>query len=216
MIDRLSLAAALALAAPGAVAQDQQRFTSIEVRGGAEVRLLGAHEHRLRIVTGDPRGSAVAVDRDGRLRIDGCANRCSTRERLVVEVHTPFIAAVRVLDGGTIRAGDGMAPQGDIRADVENGGTIDLRTLALRNAHATVRNGGRILVRPSHEVRAAVAEGGLIVYRRGPRVVTSVTNGGRIVSEETLASAAAGRPVGAAAFDGGPTPPTPPDVLPPR
>jgi hypothetical protein len=103
---------------------------------------------------------------------------CGDRHELILEVTTPEIDVVMVTDGGTVRAVGGFPSQEELDGRVENGGTIDVRSMKARSVRAVVREGGRILTKPESSLLASVTQGGVITYWGSPNVKSSIQNGG--------------------------------------
>jgi hypothetical protein len=114
------------------------------------------------------------------------------------------------MDGGTIRSIGGFPRQAEVAVAVEDGGTIDLRSMTIDAVSARVRDGGRIFTKPQKTLVANIARGGAVTYWGSPRVRSSVEQGGVIARG---AAADADRPIeelGPAILDLPPVPPVPP------
>jgi hypothetical protein len=94
---------------------------------------------------------------------------------------TPGLAAVAVAEGGTIQSRGDFPPQPQIGIAVSQGGTIDIRSMAVANVTASVESGGRILTKPSTALSAKVEQGGVITYWGDAVVESSVRHGGAVV-----------------------------------
>lgn len=171
--------------------QADASFNAIALRGGGEVVVRHGPRHRVTLHEGDARHSSIQVA-GNRLLIDNCRRRCPRGYHLLVMVETPGIAALSVADGGIIRAVGHIPARASFAARVEQGGAIDLRTLALVDLSARIMHGGMILARPSARLDALVEQGGRIAYWGSPRVTSSIRLGGVV---ERGAAADANRPL---------------------
>lgn len=155
-------------------------FRSVQLRGGGEVVVRpGAHQ-RVMIINGSSQFTSFAVDRDGRLAIDACNDRCPQRYDLRIEIVTPSAPDAAISGGGLIRFDEGFAPAGHLAIAVSGGGQVDARAVPAANLSAAVNGGGRVLAGPSTNLSAAVSGGGEVRYAGSPRV-SSVVNGGGLV-----------------------------------
>jgi hypothetical protein len=116
---------------------------------------------------------------DGRLIIDRCES-CGHDYRLVVEITTPDFDDLLVTDGGTIATTGTFPARENLRAAVEDGGTIDVRSVDAQSVAALVESGGRILTRPQKSLIGSVAHGGIITYWGSPDVSSQVEDGGMV------------------------------------
>lgn len=151
-------------------------FQAVEVRNGGHVLVRHGQVQRVAILTGDARCTRVHVAGDETLAIEklhGCG-----RNRVQIEVITPRLEAVSVSNGGSLKVDDGFPAVTSIDASVEQGGTLDIRSIRADDVHATVRQGGRILTHPQRTLMAAVESGGNITYWGDPRVRKSIRAGG--------------------------------------
>jgi hypothetical protein len=135
---------------------------------------------RVTIVEGSSQFTEVYMARDGKLRIDACNNRCPQRYRLRIEIQSPNLPDVAISGGGSINAAAGFAPQRDLSAAVNGGGTIDVRAVDTVDVSAAVNGGGQIFVRPRNSLSAAVSGGGQIRYAGNPQVSMAVQGGGLV------------------------------------
>ena len=156
-------------------------FSSVELRNGGKVNLIHGPSQRATLLKGDPEETSITIRNDGRLVIDRCPKRCSRRHELEVEVVTPALTAIGVAEGGTIQTRDNFPHQAAIELAVSQGGTIDIRSMAVANVTASVESGGRIFVKPATVLSAKVEQGGNVTYWGDPVVKSSVRFGGVVV-----------------------------------
>jgi hypothetical protein len=173
---------ALLLVVPAATMADSVvrlgPFRSVTLRNGGHVILRHASDQRVTLRDGaDECTSATIVDGD-RLVIDHAHRRCPRGQRPVVEILSPDVDGLRVMDGGTIQTRGEFPRKAELRVAVEQGGLIDLRSMRVDRVTAAVDQGGRILTRPQETLVASVAHGGAVTYWGSPRVTSSTTMGG--------------------------------------
>lgn len=156
-------------------------FTSVEVRNGAEVNLIHGQSQRVTLLRGDPEQTGITLHDDGRLVIDRCKKRCPRGHDLEVEVVTPGLSTIAVAEGGTIQSRDGFPPQPQLEVSVSQGGTIDVRSMAVASLTASVDSGGRIFAQPGTALSATIEQGGIITYWGDAVVQSSVRHGGGVV-----------------------------------
>jgi beta-lactamase regulating signal transducer with metallopeptidase domain len=183
-------------------------FSSVELRNGGTVTLVHGASQSVTLLNGDPEQSSISIRDDGRLMIDRCPTHCPRRHDFEVEVVTPTLAAIAVAQGGTIQSRGEFPRQTQIGLTVSQGGTIDVRSLALANVTASVDSGGRIFVKPASALSATVEQGGVITYWGDAVVKSSVQRGG-VVAKGTAADA--DKPLA----ELGPQAPQPPPPVPP-
>jgi len=182
----LVLAGASAGAAPG----EQMTlplagtFNSIELRNGGTVRLRYGSAQRVMLIKGDPQSIELAISGKGRLEID----HRSHGRGLEIEVTTPHVGELSVSNGGAIESAGPFPRQQELVAAVEQGGTIDIRSMAVDSVTASVNSGGRIFTRPRDNLSASVARGGAITYWGDARVTSSAPGRG-VVTKGTAADA---------------------------
>ena len=155
-------------------------FRSVELRGGGEVTVRRGPVQRVTILQGSSHFSRVYLERDRKLRIDACDNRCPEGYRLKVEIQSPDAPDVAISGGGSIRAARGFAPQSHMSAAIHGGGTIDVRSVQAANVSAAVHGGGQIFVQPLSSLSAAVNGGGQVRYADNPQVSMAVHGGGLV------------------------------------
>src|SRR5688500_1312264 len=110
-------------------------FQSVEVHNGANVIVRHGPLQRVTLLTGSLRSPGIRVVDGERLVIDNCKRECQ------IEVITPVLSAVSVSNGGTLQSLGAFPAQAAIRADVEQGGTIDIRSMDAAAVEASVHSG---------------------------------------------------------------------------
>jgi len=163
-------------------------FSSVELRNGGTVTLIHGASQSVKLLKGDPEQASISITDDGRLVIDRCPAHCPRSHDFEVEVVTPALAAIAVAEGGTIQSRGEFPHQMQIGIGVSQGGTIDVRSMALANVTASVESGGRIFVRPASTLSATVEQGGIITYWGAAVVESSVQHRG-LVTKGTVADA---------------------------
>ena len=153
-------------------------FKSIALRGGGKVTLRHGTEQKVTLIQGTTEHTTVSVQ-DERLVIDRC-QRCSHDYKLVVEITTPDFEDLLVTDGGTIATQGTFPSRTSLRAAVEDGGTIDVRSVEAQSVAALVESGGRILTRPQKTLLGSISHGGVITYWGSPNVSSQVEDGGMV------------------------------------
>ena len=152
-------------------------FSSVELRGGGEVVIRRGSTPGFVYREGDQASRPARVT-DGRLTIDPCQDRCPRGHRLKLEVTMPELNSLSVTDGGRIRAEAGFPRLPTFRAEVSQGGAIDMRALEVEALTASIAHGGVILARPRLTLDARIEQGGRINYWGSPQVRPAVQNGG--------------------------------------
>jgi len=178
----LLLIVPLVLAAPAGAAQTTVSvgpFRSVTLRSGGVVNLRHGASQRVTLIKGDRECASVRIEGEDELVIEPSDRECD-RHDLLIEVTTPEIAALKVTDGGTLRAVGGFPAQKELDGRVENGGSLDLRTMKAGSVRAAVRQGGRILIRPESGLLATVTQGGVITYWGSPDVKSTIEHGGAV------------------------------------
>lgn len=174
----------LELAGPGPViAQTVVRlapFRSLTLRNGGEVILRHGSTQRVTLLVGSTSHTGITIADGGRLVIDGCLSGSPKGYRPSIEIMTPDIVDVMVMDGGTIRSRGSFPRQEELGVAVGDGGTIDLRSMTVDFVAAAVHDGGRIFTKPQSALAANIARGGVITYWGNPRVTSSVEDGGAV------------------------------------
>ena len=167
-------------------------FRSVELRNGGKAILHHGATQRVTVLKGSLDYTAVTIADGGRLVIDKCKSQCPRGYDLEIEIVTPDVARISVADGGAIQSLGSFPRQAEIRVAVNNGGTIDIRSMSVDTVTASVDSGGRIFTRPQTAMSASVVDGGVITYWGDARVSKSIKGGG-IVTRGTAAEA--GQPI---------------------
>ena len=155
-------------------------FESIELHNGGHVIIRQGATQSVTLVSGDPDAVDIAV-RGQRLVIQNHgSHRRRHNERLEVEIVTPELTAVSVSNGGTLETAGEFPAQSKIAASVEQGGTVDIRTVPADAVVASVDSGGGIFIHARQTLTASVRSGGAIRYWGNPRVTRSVRDGGSV------------------------------------
>jgi len=178
-------ALALAISAPALAAEPVpvSAFRSIELRGGGDVTIVPGPVQRVTLVSGSRAFTSFRVVRNGRLEIDACNERCPRNYDLQIRIESPHLPSVAISGGGDIKAARGFAPQRELSAAVNGGGTIDVRAVDAADVSAAVNGGGTIFVRPRTTLSAAIHGGGDIRYSGNPQVSMAVSGGGDVSRE---------------------------------
>lgn len=182
------------------------QFRSIVLRGGGTLTLRRGPTQRVTMVQGSLRQTRVAIADDW-LVIDRCARHCPREYHLEIEVVTPEIASLAVENGGMIQSRGAFPPQPAIEVSVDQGGAIDIRSMAAAGVEASVNQGGAIFTNPRDSLLASVTAGGNITYW-GDAVVRSSTRHGGAVVKGTAADA--DKPLAELGPGISPMPPVPP------
>ena len=175
--------AAIALAAPafGAEVVPVSQFRSIQLQGGGVVTVMPGPAERVTIVEGSSQYTHIRVERDGKLRIDTCDERCPQMYRLRVEIQSPFVPDLAITGGGVIATKGSFPSQSNLAVAINGGGHIDARAVEASAVSAAVHGGGRILVRARSSLAAAVNGGGLVNFWGNPSLTTAVHGGGAVL-----------------------------------
>jgi len=175
---------ALALAASAPVLATElvpvAPFSSVELRGGGAVTVVPGPEQKVTILEGSREVTRMRVERDGKLRIDTCEERCPPVYRLRVEIQSPRVPDLAISGGGVITTMGGFRPQSELSAAVNGGGRIDARSIDAGEVSAAVNGGGELLVRPRSELSAAINGGGHVRYWGNPAVSSAIHGGGQV------------------------------------
>lgn len=145
-------------------------FRSVELNDGGVVEVLHGPTRRVTILTGDVR--------PGRVRVDGERLVISGGRAMRIKVVTPEISGAYVLNGGTLYTDGAFPAQAAIEARVEQGGTIDIRSIPAAAVTASVDSGGRIFTHPGETLAATIRSGGVVTYWGDVRVTKSIRDGG--------------------------------------
>jgi hypothetical protein len=164
-------------------------FSSVELHDGGDAILHYGPTQRVTLLKGSLDYTRVTIADGGRLVIDSCMSHCPRGYDLEIEIVTPDIARISVSDGGTIQSRASFPRQAEIRVAVKNGGTIDIRSMAVDSVNASVDSGGRIFTRPLTAMSASVVDGGIITYWGDAGVVSKSIKGGGVITRGTAAEA---------------------------
>jgi hypothetical protein len=175
-------AAALLVSAPVFASElvPIQNFRSIELRGGGVVDVVPGPAQRVTIVEGTSQFTHMYVDRQGKLVINTCDQRCPPEYRLRVQIQSPRVPNLAIDGGGVMTTSGGFAPQPHLDAAVNGGGTIDARSVEVASVSAAVNGGGKLQVRPRQSLAAAVNGGGHIIYWGNPVTTVAIRGGGGV------------------------------------
>ena len=163
-------------------------FSSVELRDGGKVILHHGPTQRVTLVKGSLDYTRVTIADGGRLVIVKCKSHCPRGYNLEIEIVTPDIARISVADGGTIQSRGSFPREAEIGLAVNDGGTIDIRSMVVDSVTASVAEGGRIFTMPQAAMFASVVDGGIITYWGDARVKSSIQGGG-VVTKGTAVEA---------------------------
>jgi putative autotransporter adhesin-like protein len=163
-------------------------FSSVELRSGGKAILHHGPTQRVTLVKGSLDYTHVTIGDGGRLVIDSCKSQCPREYDLEIEIVTPDATRISVADGGTIQSSGSFPRQAEITVAVNEGGSIDIRSMAVNSVTASVYSGGRIFTRPQAAMFASVVDGGIITYWGDARIRKSIKGGG-VVTRGTAAEA---------------------------
>jgi hypothetical protein len=155
-------------------------FRAIELRGGGSVTVVPGSAQRVTIVEGSSQFTRIRVERDGKLKIDTCNDRCPQHYRLRIQVQAPRVPDLAVNGGGLISVQSGFGSQPQLNAAVNGGGKVGTRAVDAATVAAAVNGGGELLVRARSNLSAAVNGGGLVRYVGNPRVASVIHGGGLV------------------------------------
>jgi len=155
-------------------------FSSIELHDGARVILRHGPTQTVTLRKGSTDCAQFTMAAGGRLVIDKYNSRCSRKYELEIEITTPYVAEILVMDGGSIQADGSFPRQAEIKTAVRNGGVIDIRRIVTDRVTASVEEGGQILVAPQISLSAGIVNGGQITYWGDARIESSVRLGGAV------------------------------------
>lgn len=186
------------------IAVDVAPFRSVELRHGGRAFLRYGPTQRVTFLKGGPAETQVTVTSGG-LLVEKCKRKCDRGYEL--EILTPDLARITVAEGGTIQSQGSFPQQAEIDVTVNNGGTIDVRSMSVASINASVISGGRIFTKPLAGLVASVVDGGIITYWGDAPVTSSIQHGG-VITKGTTADAA--EPLAGFSPVIAPVPPTPP------
>ena len=155
-------------------------FRSVQLFGGGIVTVVPGPAQRVTILEGSSQFTRMRVERDGKLKILTCDDRCPRTYRLRVEIQSPRVPDLAISGGGLINAIRGFRPQSQVAVAINGGGKIDARAVEAASVTAAVNGGGEILVRPRSVLSAAVNGGGHVRYWGSPAVSMAVHGGGAV------------------------------------
>ena len=174
----LAVAALLTTSAAAQPVIPVSQFRSVELHHGGRVILRHGPVQRVTMLSGDPQYTRVRVADGQRLIIDNDGKGCPRGYRLEVEIVTPAVAAVSVANGGSLQSVGVFPPQAAISARVDQGGRIDIRSIAADSVVASVDSGGGIFTDAREALSATITSGGAITYWGDARVDKTVRRGG--------------------------------------
>jgi hypothetical protein len=154
-------------------------FRSVTLQNGGQVIVRHGTRQQVTVLKGSA-DCVVATIADGERLIIDHRHGCTERHGITVEIVTPEIDGLAVTDGGTIRTTGNFPRQTDIAVAVEDGGTVDVRSMVVDRVTAAVHDGGRIMTQAEDALTASVARGGAVTYWGSPRVTSAVDGGGVI------------------------------------
>ncbi|HKS25718.1 MAG TPA: DUF2807 domain-containing protein [Thermoanaerobaculia bacterium] len=153
-------------------------FQAVEAHNGAHVVIRYGTAQRVSVIEGDPRCTTVSVGAGARLVINN-ERHCQRDERALIEIVTPRLPAVSVSNGGMLRTLGTFPAQASIEVAVQQGGTLDVRSIVADRVVASVYSGGRIFTNARQTLDAKVDSGGVVTYWGDvENVHKSVHNGG--------------------------------------
>lgn len=185
-------------------------FRSVTLRGGGKVIVRHAATQQVTLLKGSTEHTRPVVVDGNMLLLKKCRGDCPERYELAVEILTPAVDDLMVIDGGMIECVGDFPPQDELGCVVRSGGAIDLRSLKAAAVVASVQHGGRIFTTPQKTLVAEVEQGGGITYWGDPQVRRSIQHGG-VVGRGAAADAS--KPLhelGPTVPDVPPVPPVPP------
>jgi hypothetical protein len=155
-------------------------FRSVQLRSGGKVILRNGPTQRVTFLKGSPDDVQVTMASGDELVIEKRKSKSDRRTELEIEILTPELDRITVAHGGTIQTRGSFPRQAGIDVRVDNGGTIDIRSMSVGSVTASVVSGGRILTKPLTAMSASVVQGGNITYWGEARVTPSIEKGGVI------------------------------------
>jgi hypothetical protein len=155
-------------------------FRAVELRGGGDITLVPGSVQRVTIVDGSSQFTRFHTERDGKLVIDACNDRCPRDYEPHIRIESPNVPSVGLHGGGSIHAAIGFPSQDHLAAGVSGGGNVDLGAVEATNVAAGVNGGGVIVVRARSTLAAGVSGGGEVRYFGNPVVTSGVQGGGSV------------------------------------
>jgi len=156
------------------------QFRSVQLRGGGTVTVVPGPTQRVTIDEGSSQFTRMHVERDGKLIIDTCNERCPQQYRMRVVVQSPNVPDLGISGGGAINTAAGFRSQSQLSAAVNGGGRIDATSVEAVQVSAAVNGGGNIVVRPRNSLSAAVNGGGHVRYLGNPTTSVAIRGGGSV------------------------------------
>jgi hypothetical protein len=153
-------------------------FRSLEVRNGTHAILRYGPTPRVTFLRGNPDETEVTIVSGDRLVVDKCKRKCTGENEIEIEIVTPELVSITLAHGGWLQSRGGFPRQAEIGVTVDNGGTIDIRSMSVGSVTASVISGGVILTKPLTAMAATVVQGGNITYWGDARVTQSIEHGG--------------------------------------
>ena len=157
-------------------------FEAIEAHNGAHVVVRQGAVQRVSMRKSDSGCTNVSVASGGTLVINRSGESCRDRERTPIEIETPHLSAVSVANGGSLETLGAFPAQGTIRVGVQQGGVIDIRSLAADQVVASIYSGGRIFLKSRKTLDATVESGGAVTYWGDPGDVRRSVHHGGVVT----------------------------------
>jgi hypothetical protein len=182
-------------------------FRSVETRNGAHAILRYGPTQRVTFLKGSPDDAQVTIASGDELVIEKGKSKSGRGYELEIEIVTPDLARLTVAHGGWIQSRGSFPRQAEIGVTIDNGGTIDIRSMSVGSVTASVLSGGRILVKPLAAMTASVVDGGNVTYWGDARVTQSIQHGGVV---ERGSPSDADRPLSEIGDPFAPVPPIPP------
>lgn len=155
-------------------------FRSLELRNGTHAVVRYGPIPRVTFLKGNPDETQVTIVSGDRLVVEKCKSKCTREYELEIEIVTPELGSITLAHGGWIQSRGSFPRQAEIDVTVDNGGTLDIRSMSVANVKASVLSGGRILTKPLTAMVANVVQGGNITYWGDARVTQSIQHGGVI------------------------------------
>jgi hypothetical protein len=153
-------------------------FRSVELRNGGKAIVRHGPTQRVTFLKGSPDCTQVTTASGDGLVIEKRKSKGDPGCELEIEILTPELARLSVAHGGTIQSRGSFPRQAEIGVTVDNGGTIDIRSMSVGSVTASVISGGRIFAQPLTVIVASVVDGGNITYWGDAPVTPSIQHGG--------------------------------------
>jgi hypothetical protein len=153
-------------------------FRSVELRNGGKAIVRHGPTQRVTFLKGSPDCARVTTASGDGLVIEKRKSKGDRGCELEIEILTPELACLSVAHGGTIQSRGSFPRQAEIGVTVDNGGTIDIRSMSVGSVTASVISGGRIFAQPLTVMVASVVDGGNITYWGDAHLTPSIQHGG--------------------------------------